>query len=352
MKKDEVDNKKTKDEDGVKQKIKKGGVYPTVLAFEKKIITSDALFYQRKKGNVSKKTIPVTEKTILGTISHKSAKDNEKKHGNIQVIDHAKLDSDCDILTIEWAFKVIPFSGLPSVCNEPEFEEKVIGITSQFLSEEEGITALCDRYALNILSGRWLWRNRSLSNEIDIEVYIDSIPQPLISLKNIKSISQSGFYDLSEEVKSAQEKLSLLIKRGFENGDSKEIKVIANLNVGGGFEVYPSLEFVVESRYSTNNKSKYLYSSDSTAAMHSQKIGNAIRTIDTWYNDELAEANEALPIAIEPFGNAVQKGQAYRSGKNSFYSLFEKWISGSSISQNDKLFVMATLIRGGIFGGK
>ena len=43
--------------------------------------------------------------------------------------------------------------------------------------------------------------------------------------------------------------------------------------------------------------------------MHSQKIGNAIRTIDTWYPD--AE----FPIAIEPYGAVTTMGRAFRQPK-------------------------------------
>jgi len=40
--------------------------------------------------------------------------------------------------------------------------------------------------------------------------------------------------------------------------------------------------------------------------MHSQKIGNALRTIDTWYE----KSKESGPIAIEAYGSVTPQGEA------------------------------------------
>ena len=85
-------------------------------------------------------------------------------------------------------------------------------------------------------------------------------------------------------------------------------------------------------------------------AMHSEKIGNALRTIDTWYG---GEDSDSLPIAVEPYGSVTSRGEAYRKTKNDFYTLLTKWLENSeSISEQQQHFVIATLIRGGVFGGK
>ncbi len=59
-------------------------------------------------------------------------------------------------------------------------------------------------------------------------------------------------------------------------------------------------------------KSKILYHVNDVAAMHSQKIGNAIRTIDTWYPDF---EKHKKPIAIDPYGAVTNLGRAYRQPK-------------------------------------
>jgi CRISPR-associated protein Csy3 len=96
-------------------------------------------------------------------------------------------------------------------------------------------------------------------------------------------------------------------------------------------------------------KSKTLYHVDGVAAIHSQKIGNAIRTIDTWYEG----AEELGPIAVEPYGSVTTQGKAYRQPKQKldFYTLLDSWLLKDQVPPVEQQhFVMAVLIRGGVFG--
>ena len=86
------------------------------------------------------------------------------------------------------------------------------------------------------------------------------------------------------------------------------------------------------------------------AAMHSQKISNALRTIDTWYPDY---EDGIGPIAIETYGSVTALGRAYRTPKDKkdFYTLFDAWSTGNELScEEDEHYVMAVLVRGGVFG--
>ena len=97
-------------------------------------------------------------------------------------------------------------------------------------------------------------------------------------------------------------------------------------------------------------KSKTLYAVGDVAAMHSQKIGNALRTIDTWYP---GFAEGPGPIAVEPYGSVTSQGCAYRQPKQKmdFYSLFDQWaIDDKKPAPDQQHYVMATLIRGGVSG--
>jgi CRISPR-associated protein Csy3 len=81
--------------------------------------------------------------------------------------------------------------------------------------------------------------------------------------------------------------------------------------------------------------------------MHCEKIGNALRTIDDWYSDfETVQS----PIAIEAYGSVTQRGVAYRSNKTDFKTLMLKWLNDKGIKDEEKHFVVAMLIRGGVFG--
>ena len=98
-------------------------------------------------------------------------------------------------------------------------------------------------------------------------------------------------------------------------------------------------------------KVKYFMRWMELPAMHSQKIGNAIRTIDTWYPN-YEEVNIG-PIAVEPYGAVTNLGCAYRkpSDEVDFYTLFDKYATGGALeNEEQEHYVMAVLVRGGVFG--
>jgi CRISPR-associated protein Csy3 len=124
--------------------------------------------------------------------------------------------------------------------------------------------------------------------------------------------------------------------------------VNAFVRVGAGQEVYPSQELILDK--GNSKKSKTLYDVQGVAGIHSQKLGNALRTIDTWYPD----AGEGLgPIAVEPYGSVTSQGRAYRQPKQKvdFYTLLDRWLlKDETPALEQQHYVMANLIRGGVFG--
>ena len=127
------------------------------------------------------------------------------------------------------------------------------------------------------------------------------------------------------------------------------LQVTAFVRVGAGQEVFPSQELILDKDKA--GKSKTLYEVGGIAGMHSQKIGNALRTIDTWYPDF---ASDRLgPIAVEPYGSVTTLGRACRQPKDKadFYTLLDHWLlKDQAPGVDNQHFVMATLIRGGVFG--
>ncbi len=111
--------------------------------------------------------------------------------------------------------------------------------------------------------------------------------------------------------------------------------------------MFPSQELILDK--DNSKKSRTLYHVDEVAAIHSQKIGNALRTIDTWY----PEAADNGPIAVEPYGSVTTQGKAYRQPKEKadFYNLLDAWVLKDKAPEPEQQhFVVATLIRGGVFG--
>jgi CRISPR-associated protein Csy3 len=143
--------------------------------------------------------------------------------------------------------------------------------------------------------------------------------------------------------------LGQVIENGLAGKSYTLLEVAAYARMGAGQEVFPSQELILDRGSARGQKSKTLYTVDDIAAMHSQKVGNALRTIDTWYEDE-----EGLgPIAVEPYGSVTSQGKAYRQPKqkNDFYNLLDNWLLKDQAPKPEQQhFVMAILIRGGVFG--
>lgn len=141
--------------------------------------------------------------------------------------------------------------------------------------------------------------------------------------------------------------LARLIADGLTGKAHVLLRVTAFVRLGEGQEVFPSQELILDKEQS--KKSKTLYQVDGVAGIHSQKLGNALRTIDTWYPDALEQG----PIAVEPYGSVTTQGKAYRQPAKGmdFYTLLDGWILKDKAPEPDQQhFVIATLIRGGVFG--
>lgn len=322
----------------------------SVLAFERSLDISDAIFAQQNSQDDKKLTpVRLSQKSVRGTISNRlknatandpAKLDTEIQNPNLQTVDVAALDADKDILVVKWSCKVLPFLGAPSVCNDINYQEELTKITQSYI-KSVGMKTLAKRYAINILNGRWLWRNRMAAEQISIAIYRKDNDNPIIEINDIKKYQLNSFdYD----DKSVNE-LTSLIEAGLLGEEFVIFNIQAKLKMGLGQEVYPSQELILDTG---KEKSKVLYEKNEQAAMHSQKISNAIRTIDTWY-DEKAE----FPIAIEPYGAVTTMGHAFRQPKqkHDFYTLFDNWVlKGEKPSLEQQHYVIAVLIRGGVFG--
>lgn len=322
---------------------------PSLLAFERKLDCSDAVFSQTDGNNPEAQEQPVTvsEKSVRGTISNRlknaiandpAKLDTKIENANPQTVDVAALGSGCDTLIARFTLKVLPFDGSPCICNGMEYRGRLLETVTQYLQKEK-MQALAERYAANIANGRWLWRNRMGAENIRITV---SNKNDSITVDNAKALPLDRFDRPSENVA----KIAEWISQGLSGEAFTLLSVEARVQAGYGQEVYPSQELILDTGKS--NKSKVLYQTGGKAGMHSQKVGNAIRTIDTWYAQDAA-----FPIAAEPYGAVTTLGTAFRQPKqkNDFYTLLDNWVlKGEQPSIEQQHYVISVLIRGGVFG--
>lgn len=318
---------------------------PSVLAFEAKLIPSDALMYAGNWQQQEWLPIKVGEKSVRGTISNRlkaavandpTKLDAEVSKPNLQTVDVAALPHDANTLKVEFTLRVLSGLEVPSTCNDPVYQSALAEKIEQYQTEQ-GFKELACRYACNIANGRFLWRNRVGAEQVEVVVTAANK-----TLKfNCYQFSLHQF-DSNSDVDA----LAQIIMQGLTSGHAL-IKVEAYSQLGEGQAVFPSQELVMGG--GKGDKSKFLYQLDSQAAMHSQKIGNALRTIDTWH----PAVDEVGPIAVEPYGSVTNRGAAYRQPKQKtdFYNLLDGWmIKGKTPSVEQQHYIMAMLIRGGVFG--
>lgn len=318
---------------------------PSVLAFEAKLLPSDALMFAGNMNEATWLPILVGEKAVRGTISNRlkaatandpAKLDAEVSKANLQTVDVAALPHDCDTLKLVFTLRILSGLHVPSTCNDPAYQAALGEIVKQYQIETE-FKELAKRYAHNIANGRFLWRNRVGAEQVKVVV---SVGEKQFSFDSYEFSLRD--FDSGEKLNE----LAQIIQQGLIERHAL-IKVEAYSQLGQGQAVFPSQELVMGG--GKGDKSKFLYQLDGQAAMHSQKIGNALRTIDTWH----PQADEIGAIAVEPYGSVTNRGAAYRQPKEKtdFYNLLDAWLlKGKTPSLEQQHYVMAMLIRGGVFG--
>lgn len=329
----------------------------SVLAFERKLSNSDALMHA---GNWDHRAesgkwphIPVLSKDVRGTISNRlknavasdpAKLDAEIQKANLQRVDMAALPFDADTLKVSFTLRVLGHLAVPSACNDQDYQAELAKKINGYIAEHK-FAALAARYAENLANGRFLWRNRVGAEAIEIRISHIEDQQ----VKNLWVFDSANFNLRSfSEPNGDLAALAEVIRQGLTGDSFAFLRIEAFARLGAGQEIFPSQELVLDGGRDSA-KSKYLYQVNDVAAMHSQKIGNALRTIDTWYPD----AAELGPIAVEPYGSVTNRGKAYRQPKEKldFYTLLDGWIIKDVVpAVEQQHYVIATLVRGGVFG--
>ncbi len=333
----------------------------SVLSFEKKLVCSDGYLYGTQwESRHQSIPLKLMEKSVRGTISNRLKPaiekdplklDAEVEKPNLQKVDTCALGENQDTLKLYFTLKILGGIENPSACNCEAFKKSYMQAVKNYVTEE-GFQELSKRYAMNIANARFLWRNRVGAEEIEVIVNVKSKSGEKSDKKKQWKFSQAEQYSLRNftyddaKINELAEEIGKTLS---SNHDHLLLEIETYAKVGNAQEVYPSEELVLDK--GKGDKSKILYSVNETAALHSQKIGNALRTIDTWY-PEFATA-EIGPIAIEVYGAVTNLGKAYRRprDKADFYNLFDRFATGEKLaSKEQEHYVMAVLVRGGVFG--
>ena len=329
----------------------------SVLAFERKLDPSDALLFSGRwdaRDTDAWSPITLRAKSVRGTISNRlktkdqdpTKLDADVQKPNLQTVDVATLPADADTLKLSFTLRVLGGAGTPSACNNADYQTKLLDTVKGYVSTQ-GFSELARRYAHNLANARFLWRNRVGAEQVEVHIAHSVRGQASKTwIFDALQLSTRNF-DAPADSSNALAELAALIAQGLAGQSHVLLTVTAFARLGNGQEVFPSQELILDK--DTSKKSKTLYDVGGVAGLHSQKLGNAIRTIDTWH----AEAADLGPIAVEPYGSVTTLGKAFRKpgDKQDFYSLLDGWMLKDKVPPlNQQHFVMATLVRGGVFG--
>jgi len=338
---------------------------PSLLSFEAKLLCSDATMMSANWNDIGDDTkwkpVKIEEKSVRGTISNRDEKSNtehndhakflkEIANPNIQTVDNAALPDDSDTLKVSFTLRVLGNLANPTACNDAGYKKVLTSLINKYV-DETTLSKLSYRYAKNIANGRFLWRNRVGAESVEVHVTVKGEESPLKF--NAYEIGMKDFSaPVEDKYKKKLKKLADIIQEGLEDKTGEYfsfIRVDAYSKLGNCQQVFPSQEMVMEK----GDKSKFLFKlkkgnkDEEIAAMHSQKIGNAIRTIDDWHS----QSTTVGAIAVEPYGSVTNHGDAYRPQNNgSFYKLLDDWIKNDKPPKSDEQdYIMAVFIRGGVF---
>ena len=336
---------------------------PSMNAITRTISPSHGLFYSfdSQETAAKKNNHPISLQTVslVGTLGswkegekaqkNQQAEKEQTVSSNIQTVDTCFLPPEHDRYCLKFNLRIASLVD-DAISNNAEVLAKFRQFVNDY-KDEVGGEQLARRYLTNLINGRFLWRNK-YANDKTITLRIDKTAHEFAI--DLNFTFDSTFADTKDQ-QAFDGFVTRIAAALLDKENVAVMYVTAQGTIGYGQEIYPSQEFVNNDKES---KSKVLFDVLSngvrTAAFHSQKIGNAVRTIDTWYADDTRHA-----IPVDPFGPDKKNQQLHRAGvranDHSIYSIFNRLLDekkGVEPDSNDGHYLMACFIRGGVYAGK
>lgn len=338
-----------------------------MLSFARSVQITEGLFYATRRDKPEVSTpIEILEKGVRG----QSSEDKAKNPGlsNPQSVEYAIVPQGHDGLRLSFSIRFMPLSLRPHACNNTDVVAAYERLAATY-RQAGGFLTLARLYVWNVANARFAWRNRFQADVMTVRVETGgavlvfdpfrlSLQEPATRDTLVGALLEGTPEAIDELIEGVASGLSN------EDGNAFGLKVTWAAEMSPGQEVFPSQEYVREEK-ADKQLSRVLAKLPTfhggrevmQASMHSQKIGAALRHIDIWHNsDEYPE-----PIAVNPYGGIQETSAVLRDVKSklSFYDLRTKaadlirgleTANGPEEISGDAHFVMANLIRGGVFG--
>lgn len=351
---------------------------PGVLSFQRGLVITDAPFFNVLSDGQS--PVMVVRHGIRGTQNVNKNGDAEKSTAasakraevsNIQTTDTAKLDEHAQALAVRFGLRCLDldnvlFACAPSSTDKDDDVRNYRDSVRNFVErakQSAGLDEVAARFARNIANGRWLWRNRTIARGVRVDVArtnADGYSELLASFDAF-AVPLNHFDTISDD----ERRVAAVLADGLRGDDDAGLRIEARVDFGvaGAIEVFPSQNYVEDKPRGfarplyclgtperTARSSGMEFASTRTmghAALRDQKIGNALRTIDTWY-PRYSEYGRPLPV--EPNGASLEAQEFFRDKKTSAFE-FARRLNTLDPASPEGMFMIASLIRGGVFSG-
>ncbi|MEI4471075.1 type I-F CRISPR-associated protein Csy3 [Frigidibacter sp. MR17.24] len=329
-----------------------------MLAYARSLQISEGVFF----GIDGDKRVPVEvlEKGVRG----QSSEDRARNPGlsNPQTVEFAVLPQGCTAVELAFSVRVLPMAMSPHACGSPSVATAYETLATSY-ARAGGFDVLAARYVWNIANARFAWRNRF---QVDTSrVTVGFAGQVLVFDPARLSLDRLEDADtLAAALLEGDRTLLGQFISGISGGMTTApfwFEVTWRGEMPPGQEIFPSQEYIRESKAEKDVSRIYAKlprfhagREIGHASMHSQKIGAALRHIDDWHGDD-----GYGPIAVNPYGGVQETADVLRRAKNSFYDIRKKADEVLAIVQaansaedlpGSVHFLMANLVRGGVFG--
>lgn len=333
---------------------------PGVLAFRRRHVQTDALFFNEINGGFEENPLYVVRHGIRGTQNVAGDTEKVREVSNIQQTDSAKSDRAADAVVVTFGIRMLNLAeGIEAcVATDDALANQLLSSHSEFVErakKSRGIEEVANRYARNIANGRWLWRNRTIAAGIEITVSPADEPDQEFVFDAL-AVPMNQFSDYSDDEKA----IGAMLAAGMRGESLAGINVRARLTFGidGVVEVHPSENYIenkpkgfARSLYRVGQADRVRrdqpveFRRMGQAALRDQKVYNAIRTIDTWYPDF---DSIGVPIAVEPMGASLSHQKFFRPKKYTSFDLFKR-LNDIDPDSPDGMYCIAALDRAGVY---
>lgn len=293
------------------------------ISYSRSLTFGDALIFGKQwgvDGRVSLDAVKVPGRTTRSYVSLEKESTNNLYEG-----EECRLPEGTDTLSVNFSFRVNNNAKNPSG-NRTD----AIKLAAAFHALSATVPLACDKLAGRIFNGNWAWRNNEECVKKIVSVVIDGVQ-----------------FD--------QQALAVRMTEALTGGSPFVADVRGEFQLGSGTEVYPSQLM----KSGTSDKGKEFYqarllngSSLTAPAIRGVKIGNAIRTIDTWYDG----FEDSDPIAVEAYGSSLRWSEDFRRNGNNFFDYIgialaddDSFSKLLALPENEKVYLLAMMLRGGLF---